>query len=552
MIQWINANNHPGKSWRLTSSDVTTNINRLVSYIDGFNVPITEWHNLLDPLLIIAAILRKRLYINHWPSVMKSYLFLFQISILALIFAAIHLFPTAVIYDVTNRIIEIGTKRGTFRELPTLPPKFPTVGYSRVETLNCTHPLCRLNRGRTPLRIREGQGTCEAVSECVTLITKTRFRLTPVSQMIQSFWRYYPSTPVIVADDYNPHYPGEYGPSSPWFTVYQEGRGNVTYIQTEEGISQGRNMALRLATTKYVLLTDDDILFTNKTDVSTMLRLLEDTDASIVGGTYENGATFDFLIRIHQSNDSVRLGRYGSIYYQNLAPFAPCYVTDCVHNFILFNRDHILRTGAWDPKFRIYEHGDFFMSMRDHGIKVLYCPDITVFHNKTVSRECRKDRMKQFDKFSKIRQLKWGFTVDDYCMAHKYSQQDECVKFSWMCCVRSILGILSHCGGYCGGCWCLGNSSHRMDLLPDTYDWGLRMRRECRECFLRHQLQRKPLVSDPGMHHGTCVTHVPWCMSGSLTCGGGENVPGIPGACPTRNFTYLVRGSLAKTYPFIQ
>ena len=24
-------------------------------------------------------------------------------------------------------------------------------------------------------------------------------------------------------------------------------------------------------------------------------------------------------------------------------------------------------------------------------------------------------------------------------------------------------------------------------------------------------------VSDPDMHHGTCVTHVPWCMSGSLT-----------------------------------
>ena len=43
------------------------------------------------------------------------------------------------------------------------------------------------------------------------------------------------------------------------------------------------------------------------------------------------------------------------------------------------------------------------------------------------------------------------------------------------------------------------------------------MRRECRERFPRHRLQRKPLVNDPGMHHGTCVTHVPWCMSGSLT-----------------------------------
>ena len=66
--------------------------------------------------------------------------------------------------------------------------------------------------------------------------------------------------------------------------------------------------------------------------------------------------------------------------------------------------------------------------------------------------------------------------------------------------------------------------------------------RECRERFPHHRLQRKLLVSDPGMHHGTCVTHVPWCMSGSLNCGGGENVPGIPGPCATRNFTYLARG----------
>ena len=57
-------------------------------------------------------------------------------------------------------------------------------------------------------------------------------------------------------------------------------------------------------------------------------------------------------------------------------------------------------------------------------------------------------------------------------------------------------------------------------------------------------LKRKPLVSDPDMHHGTCVTHVPWCMSGSLTRGGEENVPSIPGACATHNFTYLARGPL--------
>ena len=55
-----------------------------------------------------------------------------------------------------------------------------------------------------------------------------------------------------------------------------------------------------------------------------------------------------------------------------------------------------------------------------------------------------------------------------------------------------------------------------------------------------------PRVSDPDMHHGTCVTDVPWCMPASLTSGflwswRRGNVPGIPGACTNRNFTYLAR-----------
>ena len=50
----------------------------------------------------------------------------------------------------------------------------------------------------------------------------------------------------------------------------------------------------------------------------------------------------------------------------------------------------------------------------------------------------------------------------------------------------------------------------------------------------------KPRVSDPGMHLDTRMTHVPWCMSGSLTRGGGKNVPGITGTCATRKFSNLV------------
>ena len=41
-----------------------------------------------------------------------------------------------------------------------------------------------------------------------------------------------------------------------------------------------------------------------------------------------------------------------------------------------------------------------------------------------------------------------------------------------------------------------------MDLLPDTQNCGLRIRRECLERFPRFWFQRKQLVSDPVMHVG--------------------------------------------------
>ena len=85
-------------------------------------------------------------------------------------------------------------------------------------------------------------------------------------------------------------------------------------------------------------------------------------------------------------------------------------------------------------------------------------------------------------------------------------------------------------------------ASPSMGLLPDTQNCGLRMRWKCRERFPRHRLQRKRPVSNPGVHHDTCDTHVPWRMSVSLSRGGVESVPGIPRAYATRNFAYLVRG----------
>ena len=81
-----------------------------------------------------------------------------------------------------------------------------------------------------------------------------------------------------------------------------------------------------------------------------------------------------------------------------------------------------------------------------------------------------------------------------------------------------------------------------MGLLPDMKICGLRMRRECRKRFSRHR----------GLVIPTCITVRAWrtCHDAwrdrlivfSFEVGDGKNAPGIPGACATSKFPYLVRG----------
>ena len=92
----------------------------------------------------------------------------------------------------------------------------------------------------------------------------------------------------------------------------------------------------------------------------------------------------------------------------------------------------------------------------------------------------------------------------------------------------------------------LGRFEPRGPFWPVSHNKGFRVCRWCWERFPHHQLQKIPRVSDAGMHHGMYVPHMPWCMLGSLTRGVRVNVPGIPGACATLNFTYLTRGPCSQ------
>ena len=58
-----------------------------------------------------------------------------------------------------------------------------------------------------------------------------------------------------------------------------------------------------------------------------------------------------------------------------------------------------------------------------------------------------------------------------------------------------------------------GITTWAVGLLPNTSNCG------CACAEMPVTFSPSPLVSNPDMHHGTCVMRVPWCMPGSLTRG---------------------------------
>ena len=84
--------------------------------------------------------------------------------------------------------------------------------------------------------------------------------------------------------------------------------------------------------------------------------------------------------------------------------------------------------------------------------------------------------------------------------------------------------------------------SQAMGLLPDTQNCGSACAGNAGNVFPVTAGERSRHASRH-VHHARAVMHAGFANQRfHLKSAAGENVPGIPGACATCNFTYLVRG----------
>ena len=99
-----------------------------------------------------------------------------------------------------------------------------------------------------------------------------------------------------------------------------------------------------------------------------------------------------------------------------------------------------------------------------------------------------------------------------YCIsqrlgAHKWGWK----KHSHMCCIRKYTTTPHHQSG--------AVIKFSLSQRPSWASCQIRKLAGAHAPGMPGTYSSLPRVSDPDLHHGTCVTHVPWCMPGSLTSG---------------------------------
>ena len=289
--------------------------------------------------------------------------------------------------DVFQKSIEALTRN-------TLPVPF----VKNHEGMPCDFQACSLNGRVENIKMLSNVVKCQHPADCVTIVVKTARRphlVIRLADSIRTILGY--DLRIVCVDD---------GPDDhPDSIVKQLKEYDIDYTVgwMDMGISVGRNLALKRVRTKYFMLVDDDHVFTNTTDVTKMVDILDTTDASLVGGRFEDHDMFAGTINFDWFNNEKIFTMY-SYYCQGpmLTKLNPqwdqCTQCDVTSNVFIAKLAHITHFGGWTDELKIKEHTDFFIKMKSHGLKVAYCDDVRIENRQETSsreyQELRRDIQK--------------------------------------------------------------------------------------------------------------------------------------------------------------
>ncbi|MFT7582604.1 MAG: glycosyltransferase involved in cell wall biosynthesis [Myxococcota bacterium] len=232
--------------------------------------------------------------------------------------------------------------------------------------------------------------------DAIDIIIKTFRRPASLRRLVGSIQRYYPDARVNIADDGDPD-----AATEAYYEALERDGHTVHRLPFDVGVSAGRNHLVSVTRRPFLLVLDDDFVFSAETRLEMLLAVaLARPDAAVIAGRVEDICEDPALRPVDRGPRRFWLDRRRMLHLlpatatESVAGHR-CYVADMVANFGLFRRV-ALQDVAWDPALKLYEHLDFFLGLASHPWRVLLVDQVRVGHvlavPKAAYREYRHDR----------------------------------------------------------------------------------------------------------------------------------------------------------------
>lgn len=234
------------------------------------------------------------------------------------------------------------------------------------------------------------------ITVCVTTIDRPHC----AQRFIRSVRARYPQVGIVLVSQGEPH--------PVLAETCADEKVALDMVDYDAGVTISRNRAIQLASSKYLLICDDDFIFGDDTDLEPAWRIMEGNGSiDILGGLLIDIADHNLRMRVRRWEkylfvDSDR-GTLVAVPIDSCAP-APrqvdgyCYFdTDTVLNWKLVRRALFDRFPGWDTRYQCNgEHEDFYLSVKARGdIRVAYAPSLLVYHHHPPDLAYRSRRQRQ-------------------------------------------------------------------------------------------------------------------------------------------------------------
>lgn len=210
----------------------------------------------------------------------------------------------------------------------------------------------------------------------VAILIVTFLRDDHLFQCVKSIRKYYPELRILIVDQ------GRWDQKKEDFLQLQ--RCEVLRLPFDAGLAMSRNLGMQTLKEKYVVICDDDYVFTERTKLENFRTVLEQrADVGLCAGSLES--------RNQKWNYEHYLDKFKNYYIlrEILDPKwqeaggVKYLLCDLVLNFFMLRRS-CWKDCSWDPYYKIVqEHVQYFLDLKDQGKwKVAYTPSVHAIHDK--------------------------------------------------------------------------------------------------------------------------------------------------------------------------